>query len=225
MSEWVYPFAESEVAAWKQQYGTDNIHLVMPDEGGHYVIRGLYRKEFMDLQNSKFRNEEDLEDKFVLQAMLHPALTEMALRESQAALANRLFEKLVEVSNVDAHKTKEVVELTEKNMLAEVKKDDLAAWKARHKGAKFYITEFEGKSFIYRGLRRNEYEKFRDAQREEGKNQIASENEIASLGVVFPMPKDFSPEGNTYLYGTISSLAVMIMKASGFGGNSTVTKL
>lgn len=223
---WSFPFTQAEVAGWKQQFGKDNIHLVTTDEGNHYVLRGLYRKEFMDLQTGgKFRNEEDLEDQFVLASLLFPQITQVQLREDMAALSNRLFERLVEVSNVDAHKTKEIVELTDKNVPADIKKEDLLAWKARHKNTKFYVTEYEGKTFIYRGLRRNEYEKFRDGQREEGKNQIASENEVATLGVVYPVPKDFDPSGNNYLYGTIASLAVMIMKVSGFGAASTVTKL
>lgn len=224
-TEWALPFTQAEVSAWKKSYGENNVHLVTTEEDDHYVIRGLYRKEFMDMQNGKFRNEEDLEDQYVLQALLYPQMTHMSLRDAPAALSNRLFERLVEVSNVDAHKAKEITEVTLDKLPEGVKKEDFNAWKARHKNTKFYVTEFEGNTYIYKGLRRNEYEKFRESQREEGKNQIASENEICSLGIVYPIPKDLDIAGNSMLYGTVSSLAIMIMKASGFGNSSTVTKL
>lgn len=224
-AEWSFPFSQTDVAGWKEVHGQNNIHLVTTEEDEYYVIRGLYRKEFMDLNNGKFRNEEDLEDQFVLAGLLYPQMTQVSLREAPAALSNRLFEKLVEISNVDAHKNKEITEITGDKLPEGIKKDDFNAWKARHKNTKFYVTEFEGQTFIYKGLRRNEYEKFREGQREEGKNQIASENEICTLGIVNPVPKDFDPSGNNYLYGTIASLAIMIMKASGFGNTSTVTKL
>jgi len=179
----------------------------------------------MDLQNGKYRNEEDLEDNFVLEALLYPDITQTDLRNKMAALSNRLFERIVEVSNVDAGRELEPVELTEKNLPESVTADDYRAWKGRIKGAKLYLVEFEGQQFVYKGLRRSEYEKFRDGQREDGKTQHDSENEVCTLGIVYPFVKEFDPTSNDYLYGTIGSLAVMIMKVSGFGATSTVTKL
>ena len=224
-TSWSYPFSKADVAAWKNEYGEDNIHLVELEEGNLYVMRGMFRKEFLTLQQSDFRNEEDLEDNFVHRACLYPQLNIMTLREDMAATSNRLFERLVQISNVDAQRTKEIVELTEKNLPANIDKADYQGWKGRVKGSKIYIVEFESKNFVYKGLKRSEYEKFRNKQREEGINQHDSENEVCTLATLFPIPKEFDPNSDDYLYGTIGSLSLMIMKVSGFGSTSVVTKL
>jgi len=222
---WGFPFSKAHVDGWKARYGKDNVHLVEDSKGNPYVIRGLFRKEFLDKQQSKFRNEEDLEDQFVLEALLYPELSHIELRNKFAALSNQLFERLVEVSNVDASRDKEPEVLTEDSLPEEISNQDFVAWKNFNRGADLYIVKFEGRNFVYKGLRRSEYEKFRDAQRQDNKGQNHSENEVCSLGIVFPLPKDFDPTSNDYLYGTISSLAVMIMKVSGFGAATKITKL
>ena len=65
-SEWNYPFTKENLRAWKSEFGPNNIHLVKVAirEGDQsvFVVRGLGRKEFIDLRSGEYRNNEAFED-------------------------------------------------------------------------------------------------------------------------------------------------------------------
>ena len=88
-----------------------------------------------------------------------------------------------------------------------------------------YIDYIDDQLFIYHGLRRKDYDLFRDQQRE-GKFEFrGAEEEICRLGIEYPMKKDFDPSSKTFVYGMASLLSILVMKASGFNKQVSVKKL
>jgi hypothetical protein len=233
--EWDYPFSQEQVAAWKKEYGQNNVHLVEGFDEELFVVRGFGRKEFKALAGGDFRNEDDLEDQFVERAILFPSLTITKIREKEGGFSSQLFEKIMQVSNVDANRQvvplelpSEAKELKELDPAAsdifktsKITSQDIGQWKTNWR--KLYYEVLEDKIFVYHGLRRKDYEKFREGQRNGEHYGPASEEALVESGVLYP----FKMEGDTdeYLHGTISHLSNLIYAASGFGSTTTVQKL
>lgn len=234
-SDWSHAFTKEQVAAWKKEFG-DIIHSVNIGDN-EYVVRGLGRKEFQTLSDVEFRNDEHMEDTFVKAALLFPQMTEMDLRSEVGGLSNSLFETIMANSNMEAWKDKtdlrlpkdlqelpgELHERLVKTMSSgELSEKDINAWFTKE-GSNLYITEFESKIFIYKGLRRSDYEKYREEQRKGKYQGPDAEEEICRRGIIYPFKME--PSSDSYLHGTISSLALMVMKVSGFGATKEVVKL
>ncbi len=237
MSEgsWDYPFSKKQVDAWKKDYGENNIHLVKGFDKELYVVRGFGRAEFKALAGGEFRNEDDLEDQFVERALLFPEMTITKIREREGGLSSQLFEKIMVISNVDANRQVNPLELPKDltNIIEEgeepakllkasgITEEDVAQWKTAWR--KLYYEVMEDTLFIYHGLRRKDYEKFRESQRNGEHYGPASEEALVESGILFPFKMEAESDDN--LHGTISHLSNLIYAASGFGTTTTVQKL
>jgi hypothetical protein len=233
--DWDYPFSRAQVDAWKGEYGQDNIHLVKGFDDEVFVVRGFGREEFQDIAKSEFRNEDDVEDQYVLKGLLYPEISISDLRDREGGFSSQLFEKMMYISNVDAQRQdiptalpKDMKELEEADPEAlkllkdsDVKNEDISQWFGAWK--KLYYDVMEDKLFVYHGLRRKDYEKFRDGQRNGEHAGPASEEEMVETGTLYPFK--IKALSNDYLHGTISRLSNLIYAASGFGTTTTVEKL
>ena len=224
--EWQFPFSEADVASWKAQYG--EVHLVENENDQMFVMRGLGRQEFQTMQNGDYRNEQDYEDQHVLSSLLFPQFTLLNIRSLDAGDVKNLFDRIAIISNVGAAEEIEAVEFDPAKhgkFLEGTDKKDWGAWMAAAKGRKLFYCTLEGKHFIYKNLSRSQYDNYRTKIQKDGASTEQAENAVCKEALVYPMPKDFDPEGDNYLYGTISSLALLVMKQSGFGKAIRVTKL
>lgn len=238
MSDWEYPFSQDDVKEWKDQHGPLNVHLVLVEDEP-YVVRGLKRAEFQDLSETEFRNDEHMEDTFVHAALLYPQMNEVDLRNLPGGVSNNLFDSIMEKSNIEAWRDKEILKLDKDStkmepqaadlVSAEIDKGDLkdadilGILNNPKNGKNVYVTEFEGKLFIYKGLSRSEFERFRTQQREGKYQGPASEEEICERCILYPSKLDTT--GDSLLTGTVSSLSLLIMRVSGFGAAKEVVTL
>ena len=225
--DWPYPeFSKAEVDAWKSQYG--EISLLEDENDNRFVMRGLGRAEFSNLEKGQYRNEQDYENKLVEQSLLFPQLSEMQLRQKDAGEIKFLFDNIAPISCVGSNNEIEPVAFNPEEHGPKLPGTDAADWKAwlaAARGRKGFFVELEGKGFVFKNLNRSQYETYRTKINTDNASQDIAENTVCSEGVVYPMPDDFKPESNQFLYGTIQSLALMIMKESGFGKTMRVTKL
>jgi len=229
-AEWDLPFSEAQVAAWKEKYGDGRIHLATHNSD-MYVIRSLSRAEFQEISKRDFKNEDELENTYVHETLLYPELTLVALREKPGGLIPSLFEKLMEVSNVQGERPyipqefkvdgpiPEPVQALIKT--ADITAKDLAQWIGMNK--KIYVEITEGKLFFYKGLRRSDFEKYKDAHRKGEFYGPGSEEEMVRRGVIYPY--NIEPLSDTYLHGTITTLSNLVYAASGFNANTSVRAL
>lgn len=234
MSDWEYPFSEAEVEAWKKEHK----NLTVVEFGDDYfVIRGIGREEYKGL-DIQYKEEEEVEETLASRGTVYPEMSTVELRDKDAALCSTLSRQIRIATNEGKDEELTPFEIPEK--LSSLPKnyhdllkstvdnenltlDDLKIW--RSQGRKLYIEELEDQVFIYRGLRRKDFDKWRKGQRD-GKHQgNDSEDEVVREGILYPLKKDLDVKGNNYLYGTISTLAVLVMAASGFNTEPAVTKL
>jgi hypothetical protein len=236
MSDWDYPFSEAEVEGWKKEH--KNLSVVeYSDE--YYVVRGIGREEYKGL-DIQFKEEEEIEEILASRGTIYPEMSTVELRDKDAALCSTLSRQIRIATNEGKDEELAPFEIPEKlsslpknynTLLKEaidsetedLTLDDLKLW--RKQGRKLYIEELEGKLFIYRGLRRKDFDRWRKGQRNGQHQGNDSEDEVVKEGVLFPLKKDLALKGNDFLYGTISTLAVLVMAASGFNTEPSVTKL
>ena len=225
--DWTYPFPESAVKAWKAQYG--ELSVQEDDNGKVYVIRGIGRKEYLTLEAGSYRNMQDYENQFASTALVYPDMTEMQIRSADAGLAKTIYDRIAPLSGAGSSKDVNVVSFDPKlhgEKLKGTTAADWNAWIAAARGRKLFFCELERKPFVFRNLSRSQYENYRIQVEKDGEViQENAESVATKEAVVYPMPSDFDPEGNAFLYGTIQSLAVLIMRESGFGKAMRITKL
>lgn len=239
MSDWDYPFSKEEVAAWKHTHGDSNVHLVLVEDEP-YVVRGLGRAEFQELSEIEFRSDEHMEDEFSRASLLYPQLGEVELRNLPGGVTNNLFETVMEKSNIEAWRDKEIskfttkwredlsegeVELIETKLSSgDITDDDIKGIIVNPKNRGLvHVTEFEGELIFYKGLNRADFEKLRSEQRDGKYQGPASEEELCNRCIIFPFK--FTAASDQWLHGTISSLSLMIMRVSGFGATKEVVTL
>ncbi len=223
---WDYPFSAAQVKSWKATYG--EVSVAEDLEGNTFVLRGLGRKEYNQLNSAQYRNEQDYENKFVEQIVLFPELTEMKVRQMDAGSVKTLFSQIAPLSYVDAGQTTEAIEFNPAKhgpLLIGTEKTDWRAWQAASRGRKLFFCELQGVPFVYKNLSRSQYETYRIKTQTDGADQESAENVVCTEAVIYPLADSFDSNSNQFFYGTISSLAVLVMKQSGFGKALKVVKL
>ena len=237
-AEWDYPFSEDQVEAWKSSHG--NIYVLDDLLDEPVVIRAMGRDEYYNLSlDAKTPEQED--EEMAVKVLLYPEMTQTELREGIAGLATQIHTKFRDVCHGIPEDNEMVEPFEMPKDLSELPKEiqevvkghiengdfsmkDIQGWATRTK-SKLYIDYIDDQLFIYHGLRRKDYDMFRDQQRE-GKFEFrGAEEEICKLGIEFPIKKDYDPNNAQYVYGLTSLLSVLIMKASGFNKQVSVKKL
>jgi hypothetical protein len=221
---------EGAVDGWKASFGDTNVHLAK-DGKEDYIFRGLGRLEFRNLSEDEFRNEDELENAFVLASVLWPAITAVDVREKLGGFVPNMFEAVMNASNVmpnfepeptELDLTKDLPESVEALFSeADIREEDLRQWFGRHN--KVYYVILEGKLFVYRGLRRSEFEQHKEEQRNQEHFGPKSEEVLVSKGLLYPYR--FEPLSNDVLFGTVTLLYKLVNSASGYNDKMVVTTL
>jgi hypothetical protein len=237
-AEWEYPFSQEQVEAWKASHG--NIYVLDDLLDEPVVIRGMDRDEYYS-QTLSAKTPEQEDEEMALKILLYPEMSQSDLREADAGLATQVHTKFRDVCHgipednemiEPAELPKDLAELPEEVQEVveahiengDFSMKDVQSWAKRTK-SKLYIDYIDDQLFIYHGLRRKDYDLFRDQQRE-GKFEFrGAEEEICRLGIEYPMKKDFDPSSKTFVYGMASLLSILVMKASGFNKQVSVKKL
>jgi hypothetical protein len=231
------PFSDEDVAGWKAQFKElALIEIDQEDKDGNsvsytqklFVMRGIGREEFRNLDQGTYRNSQDYENKVVEQALVFPPLTELQLRGMDAGDVQTLYQQIPTLSNVGAGQEVRGVQFdpaVHGPLCEGTDAKDWKAWRAAAKDRGLFYVEFEGQPFIYKNLSRSQYETYRTKVDKSESDKETAEEMVCSEGVVFPFSDNFKPSTNQFMYGTISSLALAIMRQSGFGRAINVTKI
>jgi len=236
---WDLPVSKEQIDAWKAEH--HHVYAVgdlLDDQT--VILRGMSRAEYKTLDFPDVKTKEEEDEAIAYKVLLWPELTKTQIREEQAAFATLVHNKFKELchGNPEDNDNIEPLRLTSNlddldEFIAapikaamekgEITSKDLIAFHSMH--GKLYVDIIDDQLFIYHGLRRKQYDQWRAGQREGKYTGTTAEDEICKSGVVFPLVKDFNVDDPKYLYGTISLLAMLIMKASGFNKQPVVTKL
>jgi len=231
------PFSDAQLELWKTEF--KNIAVIEIDEEDQdgnskaftsktFVMRGIGREEFRTLDQGTYRNTQDYENKVTEQAMVFPEMSELRIRGMDAGDVQTLYQQIPILSNVGiANQVKAVKFEPELHgpLCPETTSKDWFGWKAFAKDRGLFFCELEGKPFVYKNLSRSQYETYRTKVDKSEADKETAEEIVCAEGVVFPFADSFKPGSNQYMYGTISSLALIIMKQSGFGRGVRVVKI
>lgn len=233
-ADWPYPFSKGLVDSWKAEYG-DNVHA-FPIGEKWIVVRAMPRDEYGVLAIKEYKTEEEFQEELAAAFCLYPKFTKISIKQQPAGITPAILSKIREVSFMDYAQTMEEIRLVpDQEAWTKKAKDlfnklqgkinaekDMHEWFATQ--MPICIHELNNQVFMYRGLTRSEFDKFRQDQNT-GKitSQPAIEEECCSLGILYPYPKNFDPKSGERVSGIVTTLSMAIMAASEFGkGGQTV---